>query len=300
MNSIRSFHKGGQPVSRFTVALSHDVDRVHKTFQALTHFSKHLLHGRYRLAWYQLTAFAGTDRYWCFDQIREIENSFGLKSTYFFLNESYPFSLLRTESWRLSTGYYDIFRPDVVETIRRLDREGFEIGLHGSYRSYCDRNLMKKEKADLEGIVGHGIAGIRQHYLNLSPETWKIQRSLGFLYDASFGYRDRIGFKDGILQPFPLDGQNDFLIMPQAVMDCCLMRMRDPWRHARDIIEFAQKSSAFLVLNWHQQIFDEREFPGYRQMYVRIVEECLRRKADFVTLGSYAITMRQKSTAESN
>jgi hypothetical protein len=274
-------------MKHFTVALSHDVDRVHKSFQSATHFLKHIRNGRVGLALYQAVSFAKRQRYWCFDQIQEIENSFQTKSTYFFLNESYPFHPINLKSWRLSLGYYDIFRPKVAMKIRQLKADGFEIGLHGSYRSYCSRTMLQKEKKDLESIVGSSIEGIRQHYLNLSPDTWQLQRSVGFLYDASFGYRDRIGFKEGVLQPFPLDEKQDFFVIPQTIMDSCLMRLRDPWKKALEIISFAQQTSAFLVLNWHQQIFDEREFPGYKQMYVRILQECRKRKAEFSTLGSY-------------
>jgi len=272
---------------RFTVALSHDVDRVHKSFQSATHFLKYLRNGCLRQALYQLRSVTRSERYWCFDKIRRIEISRGLRSTFYFLNESYPFNPMKLESWRLALGYYDIFRPAVAGMIRQLDSEGFEIGLHGSYRSYCDRDLLQKEKRDLEAILGHSVTGIRQHYLNLSAETWMIQRDLGFLYDTSFGYRDGIGFKCGFFRPFPLDDRNDFFIVPLSMMDCCLMRQPDPWSRASELIDLAETKKALLVLNWHQQIFDEREFPGYCSMYERIIDECISRGAVFVTLGAY-------------
>jgi peptidoglycan/xylan/chitin deacetylase (PgdA/CDA1 family) len=284
-------------MGKFYVALSHDVDRVHKSFQAVTHFIRYVRRGEADHALYQLRAIAKPERYWCFEKIVEIENRYGVKSTYFFLNESYPFRPWNLKSWRLSLGYYDISRPDVAGIIRKLDSEGFEIGLHGSYRSYRDRALLKKEKSLLEGILGRRINGIRQHYLNLDPDTWRMQRSLGFIYDASFGHRNAVGFKDDILAPFPLDGQANFFIVPMAIMDCCLMRLPDPWKSAYEIIGIAKNCSALLVLNWHQQIFDEREYPGYRQMYVRIIEECLRKNAEFVTIGSYVEEIAQQKHA---
>lgn len=274
------------PDAAFTVALSHDVDRVHKSFQSLTHFIAHCLHARFGQAWYQLRSIGRRETYWCFDTIRDIEDRYGVKSTYFFLNESYPLSLRDRGSWRLSLGYYSIFRPRVAAVIRRLDADGFEIGLHGSYRSYCDRALLEKEKADLESILGRRVEGIRQHYLNLAPETWTMQRSLGFRYDASFGHRDRVGFRDDVFRPFLLDERRDFLVVPLAIMDCCLMRSRDPWSEGLATINEAERRRAFLVLNWHQQIFDEREYPGYQEMYVRILDECVSRGARFTTLGA--------------
>jgi peptidoglycan/xylan/chitin deacetylase (PgdA/CDA1 family) len=280
---------------RFRVAFSHDVDRVYKSFQGITHLLRHLRNGDTARAIYQITAIVRHERYWCFEQICKIEDAYGIKSTYYFLNESYPFRLMKLKSWRLSLGYYDIFSKDVSDMIRKLDDEGHEIGLHGSYRSYKNYSLLEKEKCDLEKILGKKIKGIRQHYLNLNADTWQIQRSLGFLYDASYGYRDRVGFKDDVFVPFPLDDKRDYFIVPMAIMDCCLMKTADPWKRAVEIIKIAEQNAALLVLNWHQQIFDEREYPGYQRMYIRIIEESMRRNAEFVTLGSYIDVVKKQN-----
>lgn len=282
---------------QFAVALSHDVDRVHKSFQSFTHFLKHARKGRVREAMYQACSIARSEAYWCFETICALEAERGLKSTFFFLNETYPFNPLKPRSWRLALGYYNIFAPRVLRKIRQLDTAGYEIGLHGSFRSFSDFTLLKKEKNDLERIVGRPVRGIRQHYLNLAPGTWQAQRSLGFRYDASFGYRHRIGFKDEALHPFPLDDRRDFFIVPQAIMDSCLMRQRHPWDHALELIDFAEQRKALLVLNWHQQVFDEREYPGYAGMYARIVDECLRRRARFATIGEYVDEELARSAA---
>lgn len=291
-------HRRLDPDHAFTVALSHDVDRVHKSFQSLTHFARHFVQGRFGPALYQLRSIGRSETYWCFDTIRAIEDRYGVKSTYFFLNESYPLSLRDRGSWRLALGYYSIFQPKVSAVIRQLDGDGFEIGLHGSYRSYCDRRLLEKEKSDLESILGRPVEGVRQHYLNLAPDTWSMQRGLGFCYDASFGHRDRVGFKDDVFRPFFLDERRDFLVVPQAIMDCCLMRSRDPWREASATLDAAERGRALLVLNWHQQIFDEREYPGYSEMYVQILDECVSRGARFTTLGAAVhAQLRQGSEA---
>ena len=272
---------------KFCVCLSHDVDRVSKTFQFITHFLRNLKNRNLKSAIYQVRSMGLRDHYWMFERVMEIEKDLGVRSTFFFLNETYPFHPCRLASWRLALGYYDIFDARIQEVIRQLDSRGWEIGLHGSYLSYRDTELLKKEKADLERIVGHSIEGIRQHYLNLDQSTWTKQAEAGFLYDASFGFTDDIGFKDDRFLPFRPLADQKFYVMPLAIMDGCVLRKTHPFDEARRLIDLAEAKGACLVLNWHQERFSEKEFPGWSDLYVRLLQECHARNAQFTTIGEY-------------
>jgi len=272
----------------FRICLSHDVDRVHKTFQYVTHFLKALKHGDGKAAAIQIGSLLQKDHYWNFEKIMTIEKRFGLKSTFFFLNETYAFRPWKRSSWRFALGYYSLFNPRVMDIMRTLDSLGWEIGLHGSFRSFNNADLLKREKADIENILGHSVCGIRQHYLNLSEETWRLQSDAGFTYDSSFGFTKDIGFKDNRSQPFqPFPGRR-FCEIPLAIMDSCLMRKSDPSSAALKMLDFAQKESACLVLNWHTREFNPLEFPGYAAMYEFLIEEGLKRKAQFIVLRDLA------------
>ena len=157
----------------FLVWLSHDVDRVYKT---LAHAFYYFIKNR---KWHHLGHyFQGFNTYWNFEKIISLEAKHGVKSTFFFLNESMQAKWTDFKSFVLAKGRYDIRDPKIVKTIKLLDARGWEIGIHGSYRSYNDRQLLKKEKEILEEILGHPIESIRQHYLNLTiPETWQIQKA---------------------------------------------------------------------------------------------------------------------------
>ena len=217
----------------------------------------------------------------------EIEEKMGLRSTFFFLNETYPVSLLRPASWRLGLGYYNMTDPSVKQVIKTLDAQGWEIGLHSSYLSYKDPDLLSREKKDLETIVGHPVLGVRQHYLNLDENTWLRQAEAGFLYDASYGYTRDIGFKEGKYNPFtPMIGRR-FYVVPLALMDSCVMSRVNPLREAMNIVELAEERKTCLVLNWHQRMFNEKEFPGYLRIYLELIEACKRKKAVFYTIGEH-------------
>ena len=87
-----------------------------------------------------------TNPYWCFPKIIEIENDYKIKSTFFFLDETIKFDILKISNWPLSLGRYRLEENIVSEIIKYLSNNGWEIGLHGSYNSFNDKNLMLKEK----------------------------------------------------------------------------------------------------------------------------------------------------------
>lgn len=277
------------------MCLSHDVDRTFKSFQFFSHFISNFINKKYNSAFYQLKSLFKKNHYWGFDKIISIEEKYKVKSTFFFLNESYPFNLIDLSSWKLSLGYYNIFDDVIIRVIRNLDSGGWEIGVHGSYNSYREIALLKKEKKEIESILGHEVNGIRQHFLNLHEDTWFLQREAGFIYDASYGYTDDIGFKNGQYNLFPLDNRNDFFIIPLVIMDTCLMAKSDPLAHAISLIELTEKKNGCLVLNWHQRMFCEREFPHYTKLYIDIIEECQKRNARFLTLGEYVCEHKTKA-----
>ena len=266
----------------FTVCLTHDVDRVRKTYQYVTHDVrrckiKNILFGLLK-----------KNPYWNFDTIMRLEDELGVRSTFFFLNETIRPKLYSPKSWMLSFGRYGIGESKVVDIIKDLDREGWEIGLHGSFNSYNNKQLMRKEKAELESILGKPVDGIRQHHLNLlAPDTWKIQKSLGFSYDATFGPKRGIGFLEDKTVPF-VQPDSRLLIIPLAVMDGNLFRKagnvpEKAWDIVRNLIELAEKKNAVLSVLWHQRVFNDAEFPGYIHIYKKMIIECQKRGARFLT-----------------
>jgi len=271
----------------FNVCLSHDVDKIDKSFQFVTHFLKRLAEGDIRSAAYQVRSVFHKEHYWCFEKIMGIERERGLKSTFFFLNETFPVEILKPSSWKLGIGYYDVFNPRVQGIIKELDSEGWEIGLHGSYLSFKDGDLLKKEKNDLEKITGHCVPGVRQHYLNMDEHTWERQAEAGFHYDASFGYTRNIGFREDRYVPFNPIVNRRFHVVPLALMDFCVMRKKETIWEIKKVLDMAEEKKACLVLNWHQHVFNDREFPGWTQMYLDLIDECKRRKAHFCTIGEY-------------
>lgn len=268
---------------KFGICLTHDVDRIDKKWwHCLYYFvkTKNIYHLK---TLYKRRKF---NPYWNFERIMALEDKYGVRSTFFFLNEQYKFPKLNDLRWfPMFMGGYDIH--EVSHIIRRLDEGGWEVAVHGSFYSYLNKDLMLKEKLELERIVGHKVIGIRQHNLNLKvPDTWKIQKEVGFKYDASFGSNYTIGFRDNKTLPFRPFG-DDFIVIPLTIMDSALFRisknLRDAWSKILNILNYAEKKGALVTVLWHQRVFNENEFPGWSKLYEGIIQEGIKRKAWIAT-----------------
>jgi peptidoglycan/xylan/chitin deacetylase (PgdA/CDA1 family) len=272
---------------KFAVCLTHDVDRVQKTYQYLSHFIKYLKKGDFHCAVNQIISLSkkvrGNEPYWNFERILEMERSMDVTSTFFFLNEKRKLCLFSPKEWKLYWGVYDITAPKIVETIKRLDAEGWEIGIHGSYNSYKDVELLEREKKALENLLGKSVSGISQHYRNLAiPETWEYHEKLGLAYDSSIGFVTDIGFMYGTCHPFhpynPAEGRTLSLWeLPITIMDnaCAYKDLED----ILEVINIVERYGGLLLLRWHQSVFNEREFPQRSEIYKRIIEVCKERNA---------------------
>jgi len=259
----------------FFLCLTHDVDRPYKTYQSLFYALKDQDP-------YHLRTFLSNCRpYWQFEEVMEIEADLGVRSAFYFLNEQ---SLFRDrpprewaypESWKLYAGRYSVDDPAVVDAIRTLDDGGWEVGLHGSYESFRDRERLRYEKETLEGILGHEVVGGRQHYLNLDvPDTWRHHSAIGLQYDTSLGSSTEFGFRNGYDVKRPFD--DDFVVFPLTIMENALP---DPgenfdraWEGCRRLLEEAADNGATMTILWHPNKFNERDFPGYRTLYRRMIE----------------------------
>jgi len=128
------------------VTLSHDIDRAKKHHQYFTYFIKSMYKGIFKNALSQILSIFSKEAYWNFSEIIRIEEEYKVKSTFFFLDESIPFELFNKKNWQLSLGRYNINQNKIKKIIRWLDQNGWEIGVHGSYLSYKDEKLLKREK----------------------------------------------------------------------------------------------------------------------------------------------------------
>lgn len=262
----------------FALALTHDVDRITKTYQGVYY----AITNRDPTSLVDLLPWRRP--YWQFRTVMDVESDLGVRSAFYFLNERSlfgdlpPTEWLRPEAWRLYGGRYDVTAPAVVDVIAELDERGWEIGLHGSYDSYCNPDRLREEKRTLESVLGHEVLGGRQHYLNLDrPATWRHQSSVGLKYDSTIGSSTEFGFfgRYDPIRPF----DDEFVVFPLTLMEKTLPAVESnpdrAWEACEELLQEARANEAVMTVLWHPSYFYEGDHPNYKTLYRRLIERAL-------------------------
>ena len=241
---------------------------------------------------------AGTRHQWHFDSWMSLERSLEMRSAFYF--GARHGSLLQ---YALGTpdSFYDVRQPEFTRVLRRLEEQGFEVGLHASYRACESAKTLARENETLAAAVGHPVEGIRHHYWRLDPDdpdaTFAAQAAAGLRYDSSLGFERYPGWRRGSALPFaPYDQRTGdgvaTIELPNAWMDAQLFlygagRFRtEEQRHAllARLIDAAAASHGLLVADMHDYVFDEVLYPGWREAWQWLWEQVTARGDVWVAL----------------
>jgi hypothetical protein len=129
---------------------------------------------------------------------------------------------------------YQPEHPVIRNLMRRIHDRGHEIGLHPSYNTFQQPELIKQEAEHLKRICAEeGIEqsqwGGRMHYLRWEqPMTMRAWANAGMNYDSTLGYADRPGFRCGTCHEYPAfdpvaQEQLSLRIRPLVVMECTVI-----------------------------------------------------------------------------
>ena len=261
------------------VCLSHDVD----LFEGRSYFPLRRLWWKYQY----LTSFVKGNKTRCFglrkkmqrwsdqsydpvcafENWMKLEDRFGFRSTFFF------FGLKRGIS--LEGRLYSVKNPKVRETIRELDSCGWEVGLHASSFRYLDIGHLREQKESLEDTLGKEVSGCRQHLLRfVLPNSWAAYSEVGFKYSSNVGFGGGVnGFRAGTCIPYYPITPGGILEVPFQLMDSA--GIADVGKYFKMFINYknkVKKVGGCLVMNFHQEYFDEIEAPGTNSVYRMILE----------------------------
>jgi hypothetical protein len=267
----------------FAVVLSHDVDflpsgLLDNALQGSKSVLRHLVRQREPMdalragAGLLKSLLTGQDPYGCVPEIVAEETRRGVRS-------SFQVAVARRHPADVN---YNIRDDRTRDYLRAITRAGFDLCLHGSYRSTEQRSWYVDEAA-LLGLRLERPLGSRQHFLSFDYDTlFAAQEEAGIQYDMSMGFPDRIGPRAGFSYPyFPFSlARNrpyDVVEISLFFMDVTLqgyMGLRP--QAARDVIELGlrdlQRKRGAVSVVWHPIVFGGARDPGYDRLYWDLVE----------------------------
>jgi len=259
------------------IIVTHDVDAVKKTIAIRFKQTAFHLFNCLRLAANGSLASAtkkliqafrflfSYEDYWCFEKITQLERHYGLKSCFNFY--AGPGALQRSLKQRLFDPAYDIFEPRISNQVKKLYHDGWQVGLHQSFDTWNNLEMMRAEKARLEKSLGQVVTNCRQHWLRFSWEnTWKAQHDAGLRLDTTLGFNDRPGFRNGsALQFHPWDPakkkEMELFATPLVLMDSHLYDYQVLNKEIRSTqmkywLDEIRAVNGTATIVWHQQVMN--------------------------------------------
>lgn len=264
----------------FAICLTHDVDTIKKykiypplrTIGSLMVKDKNLEKAFAVIIDY-FKAKLGKDPYDNFSYIMNLEDKYGFKSSFYFMSGG-------------NTEYdagYSINDSYIISLIKILQEKDFEIGLHPSFNSYNNFQILNSEKEKLEKVTKNAIFGGRQHYLRWkSPDTWRILEKAELKYDTTLSFAEHEGFRCGICFPYKpfdvLEGKVlDIWELPLTVMDGSLfdyqnLTPEEGFQRIKNIINTVKKYQGVFVLLWHNSSLDDLKLLGWVEVYEKTIQ----------------------------
>ncbi|HRZ42223.1 MAG TPA: polysaccharide deacetylase family protein [Bacteroidales bacterium] len=186
------------------------------------------------------------------------------------LHKGYPFPTVF-----FLLGQYNAFNknvypksPALQHLIREMNQKG-PCGIHPSYETAFNPDIMLREIALLCNITGIPVERSRQHFLRFRlPETFRALTRFGITEDYSMGYASEPGFRAGTCQPFrfyDLTAEEETLLrlFPLTVMDGTLrdylnLTPEQATETIRQLADTVKKYRGVFISLWHNESFSEK------------------------------------------
>lgn len=168
--------------------------------------------------------------------------------------------------------------PAMRSVIERHSKK-YSIGLHPSYRSNEDENVLISEKNILSEIAREDIQSSRQHYLKMNlPETYLRLLSAGIRRDFTMGYAGSNGFRASVASSFfwydlKNEKETDLLITPFCFMEATSIFYKgdNPEQALAEMKQLYNEVKTFngmFCMIWHNNsLADEGIFKGWKDAY---------------------------------
>jgi len=204
----------------------------------------------------------------------EIHKQYNISPTYFFLLGDYG---VNDKNIPVNNKAFQL----LIKTISKHS----EIGIHPSYSSNDNINIVEKEINRLNKITNQNILKSRQHFLKLKlPTTYNNLIENGITSEYTMGYAEENGFRASICSPFYFynlnkEKETSLQIFPFTVMEACYQYYKKltPNEVILNIKELMQKvkdvNGTFISV-WHNESLSEKgAWVGWKIVYEKMLKE---------------------------
>ncbi|MBK7310301.1 MAG: polysaccharide deacetylase family protein [Sphingobacteriaceae bacterium] len=206
-----------------------------------------------------------------YDELSDLSKKTTTPLFYFFLQRS------GTEHDRTIAPSSSAFK----EVFEKLNKNGVEFGLHPSYETVNNDELLKQEFDIIRNNSGSAIQISRQHYLRFTIKTTPKQLiANGVMADFSIGFAAGAGYRAGTFTPFyyydlEKEKVTELLMVPFAVMDGVYFiysntGVEQAERQMLELAEEAKRLNGIFVTVFHERTFDEALYPGFGGLYRKL------------------------------
>ncbi len=274
---------GLPPPSGWSVALTHDIDRIRR------HTPKGLAGMARRGGPRALARALGPDPWDNLPDLLWTTSRRGLAPTVFLIGRNaHPLD-------GTPRGLYERRRRDMASAVRAA---GGEVGLHAAFASSEDGRALVREAASLREEAGE-VHGVRFHYLRFRyHETVRWCEQAGLDYDSSLGFSEAPGFACGYAHPFRpwIVGEERparLRLLPLAVMDTTLhsrlgLDAEEARARALRVLERVREAGGRVALLWHNTYLADERAPGYGTLWERLLDDLAERGARLGPAGEVA------------
>ena len=168
--------------------------------------------------------------------------------------------------------------------IEKLNQNA-NLGIHPGYTTSIRWDRLQEDINKLSKVCRKNITISRQHFLRFRlPVTYHQLENLGIKKEYSMGYSTHNGFRAGTATPFLFydlieEKTTGIKIFPFQVMDSVFYDHQkkdttEAIQEIENIIKSVKEVDGKLYTVWHDRSFDEKEFPGWKSVYLHLHQLC--------------------------
>lgn len=276
---------GNSVQQRFLPLFTYDVDTAYafkgrEIGVTLGHYAKDILSGKFSAVKERRHVLSGRqpDPYDTYDATIAFIKDSGLEPLFFFL-------LGDRNKYNRNLEHDSELQTALLKKISAAA----DTGLHPSYYTMNDAELLQEEKQRMEQVTGKRVIKSRQHYLRLQfPATYRQLAAAGIQEDHSMGFAEMPGFRAGTCFPFYFfdlekNVTTTLKIFPVTFMEGSFaedMRMTPEASLPimLQLLETVKKLNGFFCCIWHNHtLSDHGIWKGWKDVHDKVVKAAVAR-----------------------